>query len=261
VSRRLPGAARAALTALAVAAATGLGCATVSGPPIERTSTGEIIVRLRSATSFDDIAESVYGDADLGPSIARLTHRPYEEHVPGGTVLVLPIREVLEQRVTVATDSDRSFELGLAAADAGSYRTAAEHFREALGRSPGRLDVRYNLGLALMHAGELTEATEILESIAKARPDDPDSRYAFGSLLRKRNAHKRALGEFEAACRLDPRHAKAAFARARTLEDLGRSDQAAEAWARFLADFPKDPLAESARRSLSELRGAEAPRS
>jgi tetratricopeptide (TPR) repeat protein len=251
----------AALVVAAAASVAGAGCATVSGPPVERSSTGEIIVRLRSSATFDEIAKSAYGDPDLGPVVAQLTHRPYEERVPAGTVLVLPIREVLEQRVTVATDSDKSFELGLAAADAGSYRTAAEHFREALSRSPGRLDVRYNLGLALMHAGDLTEATEILESVARARPDDAESRYAFGSLLRKRNAHKRALGEFEAACRLDPRHAKAAFARARTLEDLDRKDQAAEAWARFLEDFPRDPLADTARRSLSELRGGEAPRS
>jgi Flp pilus assembly protein TadD len=243
-----------------MAAASLTGCATVSGPPIERTSTGEIIVRVRSSTSFDDLADHVYGDPSLGRSVARVAHLPYDDGAKAGMVLVLPIKEVLEKRLTVATDSDRSFEQGLAAADAGSYRVAADHFREALSRSPGRMDVRYNLGLALMQAGELTEATEILESVARARPEDADSRYAFGSLLRKRNAQKRALGEFEAACRLDPKHANAAYARARTLEDLGREEEAEQAWVQFLESFPKDPMADSARRSLAELRGGGATR-
>lgn len=242
-----------------LAAALGLaalaGCASLGGPRVEIAQTGEMIVRTSAPASFARVAETAYGDSTLGRSVARVAHLPYEDGLPRGAVLVLPARERLEQRVREEETSERELQLGLAAADDGSFLTAAEHFRAALRVAPNRADVRYNLGLALMQAGELTEATEVLEAVAAARPDDAESRYAFGTLLRRRRAFVRAYEEFDAAVRADGRHAKAAYARAKTLEDLEKWDRAERAWREFLASFPDDPLAESARRSLESLAG------
>lgn len=234
------------------------GCAALGGVRVERAETGEMVVRTSGRTSFARVAETAYGDSTLGRSVARLAHLPYEDGLPRGAVLVLPARERLQDRVREEEAADREFQLGLAAADVGSFRQAADHFREAVRVAPNRVDVRYNLGLALMQAGELTEATEVLEAVAAARPDDAESRYAFGSLLRRRRAFVRAYEEFDAALAADPHHAKAAFARAKTLEDLGKWDRAERAWREFLADFPDDPLADSARRSLESLPGKRA---
>jgi len=235
------------------------GCGALTGVHVDRARTGEIVVHAGAPTTFDRIAEQVYGDASLGRSLASLTHLPYDEGVPRGALLVLPPRDLLETRMRSEERSERSFQAGLEAADAGSFRAAADLFRAALEDAPNRMDVRYNLGLALMQAGELTEATTVLEEVAAARPDDADSRYAFGSVLRRRRAWVRAYEEFEAALRADPHHVAAAFARAKTLEDLDRPDRAERAWEEFLQDFPDDPLARTARRNLEELRRAGSP--
>lgn len=241
------------LAVAALAAAALAGCASLGGPRVERAQTGEMVVRASGGASFARIAEAAYGDSTLGRSVARLAHLPYEDGLPRGTLLVLPERELLQDRVHEQEAADREFQLGLAAADVGNFRQASDHFREALRAAPNRTDIRYNLGLALMQAGELTEATDVLEAVAAARPDDAESRYAFGSLLRRRRAFVRAYEEFDAALRADPHFAKAAFARAKTLEDLEKWDRAERAWRDFLADFPDDPLADSARRSLESL--------
>lgn len=236
-----------------------VGCAGLIGVHVDHAQTGEIVVRTGAPTSFDRIAERVYGDPRLGRSVAVLAHLPYEEGAPRGALLVLPPRDLLESRMRSEESSGRHFDRGLEAADAGSFRAAADHFRAALDEAPHRMDVRYNLGLALMQAGELGEATTVLEAVAAARPDDADSRYAFGSVLRRRRAYLRAYEEFEAALRVDSRHASAAFARAKTLEDLGQADRAVRAWEEFLREFPEDPLAMTARRNLEELRAADDP--
>jgi tetratricopeptide (TPR) repeat protein len=240
----------------ALAAAT--GCASLGGPRVETAQTGEKVLRTSAPLSFARAAEAAYGDSTLGRYVARIANLRYEDGLPRGAVLVLPARESLQARVREEETADRAFRQGLAAADVGQFRQAADHFREALRSAPNRVDVRYNLGLALMQAGELSEATDVLEAVAAARPDDPETRYAFGSLLRRRRAHVRAYEEFDAALRADGRHVKAAFARAKTLEDLEKWDRAERAWRDFLADFPGDPLAESARRSLESLPGKRA---
>ena len=237
------------------------GCAVMGGPRVETAQTGEMVLRATKPLSFADAAQAAYGDSTLGRAVARLAHLPYDDGLPRGAVLVLPVRERLQARVHEEEAADREFQLGLAAADVGSYHRAADHFREALRAAPNRIDVRYNLGLALMQAGELTEATEVLETVALARPDDAESRYAFGSLLRRRRAYVRAYQEFDAALRADRSHTKAAFARAKTLEDLEKWDRAERAWREFLADFPDDPLADNARRSLEGLPGKRAAQS
>jgi tetratricopeptide (TPR) repeat protein len=245
---------RALLTAGAAAAAVAAsGCATLSGTRVERAQTGELVVRVAAPTTFDTLAESVYGDGSLGHTLAVVSHLPYDGGVPRGTVLVLPERGQLDARLQTARESDRLFEQGLAAADRGAFREAADRFEAALAETPQRIDVRYNLGLALMQSGELSRATQLLEQVAEARPDDAESRYAFGTVLRRHRAYVRAYQEFDAALRLDRRHAKAAFARARTLEDLQKWDRAERAWRSFLQEFADDPMADRARQALEAI--------
>jgi tetratricopeptide (TPR) repeat protein len=236
------------------------GCATggrTTGPPrIERAGTGEFVVRVGSAVSFDEIAETVYNEPSLGPAVAELSHLPYAEAVPAGSVLVLPPAGELAARRTVARDVEDLFRRGLETADAGSFAKAADLFREALNKSPGRVDIQYNYGLALLNGDQLNEATRVLKSVASQRPDDAASRYAYGSVLRKWKEHERALREFEAALNADPRHASAAFARARTLEDLKNSSGALDAWKRFVRDFPNHPRRADAQAAVARLEQA-----
>jgi len=237
------------------------GCA-MGGPPldIDLARTGETVVRLRASQGFDELAAAVYGDSTLGPALAELAHLPYDEPLGRGEILILPAREDMEVRLQMARTADIRFADGLAAADKGAYRQAADLFREALAAAPHRLDVRYNLGLALLKAGEAAEATPILEEVARLRPDHADSRYAFGSALRQRRAWDRALAEFEAARRADPHHAPTAYAIARTLEDRGDRDEAEKAYRSFLRRFPDDPLTATAAARLKALEETPEPK-
>lgn len=234
--------------ALAGAAALASACATFGGVEVLEAQTGERIVRVRSAMPFDRLAEEVWGDASRGEELARLARLPYERPVPRGTVLVVPGAGPANLR-----DSDRLYEEGMAAAAAKDYDAAVDAFRACLKRTPERLDAKLNLGLALAETGKLGDATGILEDVVRARPRHAESRYALGSVLHKRKAYGRALSEFEAAFEADPGLAKAAFAAARTLEDLGDVAAARAAWQRFLDRFPKDRLSGEASRRLSAL--------
>lgn len=236
------------VAALAGAAALASACATFGGVEILEAQTGERIVRVRSAMPFDRLAEEVWGDAGRGEELARLARLPYERPVPRGTVLVVPGAGPTNLR-----ESDRLYEEGMAAAAAKDYDAAVDAFRACLKRTPDRLDAKLNLGLALAEAGDSAEATGVLEDVVRARPRHAESRYALGSVLHKRKSYGRALSEFEAAFEADPGLAKAAFAAARTLEDLGDEAAARAAWQRFLDRFPKDRLSGEASRRLSAL--------
>jgi tetratricopeptide (TPR) repeat protein len=226
------------------------GCASTS---VRESASGQIVVEARRAQTFDDLAREVYGDATLGRAVAEANRMPYAEGVPQGALLVLPPKEGLGDRVADERRADELFRAGLAAADAGAWHEAAESFRESLAITPGRGDVLYNLGLALMQAGDYEAATSALEEAREERPDDPEIHYALGSLYRKRRAWQRALDEFDATLRGDHGHAKAAFARARTLADLGETAEAEHAYREFLRDFPKDGWADRARQELAVL--------
>lgn len=150
-----------------------------------------------------------------------------------------------------AREADRLYAQGVAAAREGSFARAAARFRGSLAADPTRLETRYNLGLALLETGELVEATTLLSEVAEERPGHAETRYALGSALRKRSLFERALEEFEAALRADRKHRKASYAVARTLDDMGRTEDARRAWRGFLDRFPNDPRAPEARRRLA----------
>lgn len=234
------------------------GCAVVGGPRVRESAGGEYVVEVRAGTAPRDLAEQVYGDPGLAPAVAAIANVPEDGEVPRGTLLVLPRREDLEERVAREHEAEALYRQGLEAADAGSFRVAADHFRAALRLKPQRTDILHNLGLALVRSGEFGEATQVLEESARLRPEDPETRYAFGSVLRQRGAYERALGEFEVVLKLEPDHSSAAFARARTLGDLGRDDDAERAWEDYLHRFPDDPWTARARESLEALRNPDA---
>jgi tetratricopeptide (TPR) repeat protein len=229
------------------------GCAT-TGVEVMQARTGEQVVRVRSSCTPADLAKQVWGDPQRGAEIAALARLPADQPVPRGTVIVLPGTGSAAMETDYTGRADNHFRDGLAAAKTGSYGQAAAHFREALLLDPQRVEVRFNLGLALMGDGQLSEATPVLEEVARQRPKHAESRYALGALLRKRRMFDRALGEFDATLAIDPDHRKAAYARARTLEDMGQNAKAEEAWKRFLGRFPRDPLAPEANRRLAALK-------
>jgi tetratricopeptide (TPR) repeat protein len=239
--------------AVVLAAGLAAGIAGCAAPRVRESASGQIVVEARRAQTFDELAREIYGDATLGRAVAEASRMPYAAGVPKGALLVLPPKEGLGDRVASERRADELFQAGLAAADAGAYHEAAESFRESLAITPGRGDVLYNLGLALLQSGDYEGATSALEEAREDRPDDPEIHYALGSLYRKRRAWQRALDEFDATLEKNSGHAKAAFARARTLADMGKTADAERAFRSFLLDFPKDTWADRARQELAAL--------
>jgi tetratricopeptide (TPR) repeat protein len=229
------------------------GCSPFAGTRVREAAGGQYVVEVGRSMTCESVAREVYGDANLGPAIAELNRLPVDSPIPAGTVLVLPRREGLVDRLGEERQVETSFREGLAAADAGRFREAAELFQAALRLDPARHDVQYNLGLALQRTGDLEEATSVLVEAARRRPDDPQVRYALGSVLRQRGAYERALKEFDDVLDLRPEDSAAAFARARTLGDLGRVPDARQAWQEFLRRFPEDPWVERAKEHVAAL--------
>ena len=74
------------------------------------------------------------------------------------------------------------------------------------------------------------------------------------SVLRDAGDLDAALVELEAAVKQDGTHARAAYERAHTLNDLGQYASAEKAFENFVFAFPADPFIDEARRALEELR-------
>jgi tetratricopeptide (TPR) repeat protein len=223
-------------------------CASLRKVEVVESETGERTVRVRATQSFDQLAREIWGDETRGRELADLAQLPYDRPVPAGTVLVVPGAGSVSKR-----EADRLYDEAVVAATAKDYGEAVRKFRACLARDPGRVDARIRLGLVMADAGDPEAATTLLADVAEEHPRSAEAHYALGSVFRRRKSFGRALSEFETALDADPLHAKAAYAAARTLEDMKDVPGARALWERFLDRFPKDPLAADAQRRLSAL--------
>jgi tetratricopeptide (TPR) repeat protein len=245
------------MAALAAIAVAGLlragGCATLPKTDITTADDGNLVVDVQEEQSVLALAVSVYDDRHLARPLAEAADLPYDEPVPAGTVLTLPPKRVLKDRLSAAKKADKLFGKGEDALRKGKYDEAVERYRAALALRPERTDARRQLGKALLRTGELDESYRLLAEAAQRDPDDADTRHALGVVLRRRGDLEAALVELNAAVELDETLARAAYDRARTLHDLGRFDEARRAYQTFLYAFPSDPWVEDARHALEEL--------
>ena len=167
--------------------------------------------------------------------------------------------------------------LGTAVRNQKKPRDAEELYRKALALKPRDPSILTNLALSLMDQERVCEAVRLLEqssaidphnhltyvflasahlrmnmydeakaaceSALQLKPEDPDGIDTMGQILLEQNHSEAALSHFRKAIALNP-GLKAPYVRiASTLNDLGRFDEAQEAYLKALEIDPKSTVA------------------
>jgi tetratricopeptide (TPR) repeat protein len=99
---------------------------------------------------------------------------------------------------------------------------------EAARLDPKNPSIWYSLGLVHRSEGKPELAIGDFQHVVAIDPSDADTHYFLGSSHFEAQQFDKALGEFQAALRLNPVHASAVFGLARTLQRLGKNDEARE---------------------------------
>jgi tetratricopeptide (TPR) repeat protein len=153
----------------------------------------------------------------------------------------------------VAPDDPRPvFLLGSAYYLAGRLDAAERMFTEGA-RYPGMLGDAYsNLGAIAVRRGQVKEALWFLSRAAQRRPGKAQVRYNYALALRAAERFEDALGELDAAVKLDPKDAELRFVSGVVALRLGR---ASEAEAHFQEALRIDPGHKDAQHNLALLEG------
>jgi tetratricopeptide (TPR) repeat protein len=116
--------------------------------------------------------------------------------------------------------------LGLALAKAGRADDSVLHYQKALADDPNYAEAHCNLGAAYGAAGKYDLAEREFEAALKANDRLPDAHYNLGLILAYKQRLPEAIEQFAAAVRLRPDFGDAEVDWGRTLQALGRADEA-----------------------------------
>lgn len=238
---------------LAMLAALAAGCATLPRADVASRDDGWLTVTIREEQSVRALAVTVYDDLNLADGLAEAAGIPADDPVAAGTVLVLPDKRTLKDRLATSNRARKLRDEGEAAQRRGDWTKAEKEYREAWELRPDLPDVRRFLGVALLRNGKLEESLALLREASFLTPNDADTRWAYGAALRENGQREEALAELDAAVRLDENNARAHYDLARTLDELGRRGRARDAYREFVFAFPGDPWVADAQRRLDEL--------
>jgi tetratricopeptide (TPR) repeat protein len=123
-----------------------------------------------------------------------------------------------------------------------AHRKAEELFRKAAEQSPLIGRYRLNVARALTPQGRWEEAyNEALLALPHCQPDDVLPYEILGTICINLKKWDEAVGYARKGSELDPRDPAHLERLARASVELGATDQAIEAWAHRLDDFPTTP--------------------
>lgn len=125
--------------------------------------------------------------------------------------------------------------LGLVDSDAGRYDQAASHYRDALAIEPSNAVARHNLGVALLKLNRLPEADAAFAHALRVDPRNARAVFARGQIAARNGLRARAADLYAAASALEPDEPTFHHALAQTLRRLGDADGASTALARYRA--------------------------
>ncbi|GAB4279322.1 MAG: hypothetical protein Kow0056_12340 [Coriobacteriia bacterium] len=118
--------------------------------------------------------------------------------------------------------------------DAGEFEEAIQVLTEAVEADPDDLESRKTLALALAATGDLDGAIVQYQEVIARAEDDHETLYRLGLLERQSGDSTAASGHLGRAAELHPDDASYWDEYAKTLAQLGRYKEAAEAWGRVL---------------------------
>lgn len=209
--------------------------------------------RIASGETLALIADNYYGDPARAAQVARDNDVVDPELITPGSVLRLRFSGDEWASARRRADALAAYNHGVDLMGQERLAEAEGQFRLALRTAPELVAARYNLALVLVQRGQVEEALPLLEELIAARPLDRDFRFARGHALFTVTRFADAADEFAEVLALDPGHRRAAFGRARALEEEGRRTAAITAWERYLELDADSSWAAQARRRLQAL--------
>jgi Flp pilus assembly protein TadD len=123
---------------------------------------------------------------------------------------------MLRRALNGLDDANTRYDLGLVLDRTGRPTEAVAEYRRALERNPTHRDALNNLGVMLARGGRLSESIQLFERLVEADPANPDAHTNLGALLLSTAQPERAADEYRAALDIDPEHAVARDALAKT---------------------------------------------
>lgn len=206
---------------------------------------------VRAGESLASIADNYYGDPGRAAAIAARNGLKGEPS-PGSALRLVfaPAEWESAQRRAAALEP---YNRGVQALAQDRLGEAERLFRQSVQAAPDLANARYNLALVLLRRGMADDAVALLRDLTRERPRDPEYACALGNALFQTAQFGEAASWFQEALALDPVHRRAAFGRARSLQEDGRRADAAAAWRRYLELDPDSSWSATARENLRKL--------
>ena len=110
---------------------------------------------------------------------------------------------------------------------------AKSYLRKAIALDPNNPQAWYNLGLAQHASNQLADALFSFQQAAKFDPKDVDSLYFEGACYQELGQYDNAIAIFEKTLAINPLHASAEFALARSLQRTGHTAEARQHFKTF----------------------------
>jgi tetratricopeptide (TPR) repeat protein len=128
----------------------------------------------------------------------------------------------------------------------GQLAAAAELYRAAMAAAGPTPETCFQLAELLYRLGDLAGARERYYMAIELDEDYVEARANLGCVLAQTGQRELAVAAFEGALRYHGGYADVHYHLARTLDEMGRPDEARQHWQTFLAMAPSSPWAEEA---------------
>jgi tetratricopeptide (TPR) repeat protein len=136
--------------------------------------------------------------------------------------------------------------------DEGHLEAAVEMYRAALAAAGPVPEICFLVAELLYRLGDVSAARERYYMTIELDENYVEARVNLGCLLAETGQHELAAAAFEGALAYHGEYADAHYHLARTLDELGRRDEAESHWRSFLELAPDSPWADQARGRLAE---------
>jgi len=158
---------------------------------------------------------------------------------------------VAEMAAAVSPAPERLDQLAAELEEDGQLAAAAEMYRAMLAAVGPNPVLCFQVAELLYRLGDLGGARERYYMAVELDEDYVEARANLGCVLAETGQHDLAVAAFEGALRYHPDYADVHYHLARTLDDMGRRNQAEVHWRSFLALAPDAPWADEARRRIN----------
>jgi len=152
----------------------------------------------------------------------------------------------------VPTTPEQMCRLAAELEEDGQLGAAAEMYRAAMAAAGPKAEICFQVAELLYRQGDLAGARERYYMAVELDENYVEARANLGCVLAETGQRDLAVAAFQGALRYHPEYPDVHYHLARTLDELGRRDEADQHWRVFLAQAPDSPWAEEARVRLRE---------